>query len=166
MHPTPAQALTLKAAIQAIPELAAFYAAGNGNPIAAYFNEPASPQVIVWKDAVTRAEAQALGFDWDAVDTLTVGQARIWDWLFENDERAMVPADAGVRDGIEKCWKGNAAKLAVQAVVLGRCKRPATRFEALFAVGSGTTLSPSTFALDASGQFIAGALSPAEALVP
>jgi hypothetical protein len=161
---TTEQKATLKAAIIAIPELAAFYEAGNGNPIAAYFNGPAAPTVVVWKETLSRSDATAFGFDWDAVESLTVGQARIWDWLFDNNERSMSPADPGVRDGISKCWKGNAAKLAVQTFVLGLCKRNATRYEALFATGAGTEASPATFGSDKDGAFIAGDMSPAAAL--
>ena len=132
----------LKAAILAEPSLAQSVTDRRDDLIAAHFNAASLPLVTVWRTAVTREEATAEGFDWTQVDNLTAGQARIWDWLFDNQARAINPADAGRRAGIAETWKGTAAKLAVGAFVLGKCKRTATRCEALFAVGDGTVAVP------------------------
>ena len=88
------------------------------------------------------------GFDWVQVDNLSVGKARIWDWLFSNQLQTMNPSKTNVRAGIAECWKGTAAMLAVQAAILVHCKRAANRLEALFATGTGTDASPSTMAVE------------------
>ncbi len=152
------QLTTLKAAILAETD-AAFIALRNANNeqgMADWYNA-ASP-VYVWRTAVQRKEAQGSGFDWTQVDNLTVGQARIWlDGLFEDG--SLNASDAGQRAGIAETWKGTAAKLAVQAYVLGVCKRFATRCEALFATGTGTQAVPS--ALDFEGAISAQDISDA-----
>jgi hypothetical protein len=84
--------------------------------------------------------------DWTRVDNLTVGKARIWDWLCRLG--SFNPAKANVRAGIDAAWVGTAADLAVRANVYTHCKRTATRAEALYAVGSGTDASPSVLAFE------------------
>ena len=69
------------------------------------------------------------GFDWVEVDNLTVGKARIWEWLFDNATTTINPSKANVRAGIAECWKGTAAKLAVQAAVLAHCKAHLTGYK-------------------------------------
>ena len=140
---TPAQLTTLKAAILANPALTQYVTDRRDDLIAAHYNEAASPAVTVWKTTVTRDEVSVDGFDWTQVDNLTVGQGRIWDWLFDNSQSAINPADSGKRSGISECWKGTAAKVAVGTFVLGLCKRSANRVEALFATGTGSVASPS-----------------------
>jgi hypothetical protein len=88
------------------------------------------------------------GFDWVRVDNLSVGKARIWEWLFDNQSATFNPSKANVRAGIDECWKGTAADLAVRAAIYVHCKRPATRAEELYAVGSGTDASPSLMAFE------------------
>jgi hypothetical protein len=141
MSLTPAQLTTLKAAILAEPSLAQYVTDRRDDLIAAYYNEPASPVKTVWRTAVARNEAQAVGFDWTQVDNLTVGQARIWfDALFGGGH--LDATDDGQRAGIAEAWKGTAAKVAVATFVLGKCKRAANRVEALFATGTGSVAVP------------------------
>lgn len=137
---TAPQLETLKAAILSEPSLADEVAAGANGDIAVFFNLPSNPEFIVWRTNITREECSTDGFDWAQVDNLTVGQARIWDWLFADGSAN--PSEPGVRAGIAEAWKGTAAKLAVQAFVLGKAKRTATRFERLYATGTGTTATP------------------------
>lgn len=96
----------------------------------------------VWKTRVTQDEIMQNGFDWVQVDNLSVGKARIWEWLFLNQDRSINPSKANVRAGIAECWKGTAAFLAVQAVVLGHCKRFASNVERLFTTGTGSEATP------------------------
>lgn len=146
MSLTPAQLTTLKAAILAETDPAFVVARtdGNNEGMLAFFNAIASPAYIVWSNRLTRKQATALGFDWTQVDNLTNGQARIWDGLFDNEERSIDCTDAGQRAGLSEAWRGTAAKVAVGTFVLGQGKRSALRIERLFAVGSGTLVSPST----------------------
>ena len=82
------------------------------------------------------------GFDWVRVDNLSVGKARIWEWLFDNAQAAISPSKDNVRAGIAECWRGTAADLAVQAAVLTHCRRACTRGERYFASGTGTEATP------------------------
>lgn len=120
---------------------------GQNGKMADWYNVNATPDYVCWKNKVTQDEIMQNGFDWVQVDNLTAGKARIWEWLFNNEGRMINPSKANVRAGIAECWKGTAALLAVQAVVLGHCKRSATRVEKLFATGLGTTASPSDLAI-------------------
>ena len=139
-----AQLAVFRAALDAEtdPVLVEYRTTGATTMIQNYYNAEKSPAVVVWKTLVGQDEIMQNGFDWVQVDNLTVGKARIWDWLFSNQQRAINPSKPNVRAGIAECWKGTAALLAVQAVVLGHCKRNASRIEALFATGTGTTVSP------------------------
>lgn len=159
MDLTNAQLTTLKNAILADPSLTDEVAAGANGAIADAFNLPASPEFIVWRTTVTREECSVDGFDWAQVDNLTVGQARIWDWLFASGSAN--PSEPGVRAGIGECWKGTAAKLAVGTFVLGKCKRPITRFERLYATGTGTSVSPGLLVVEGAvtSEIVAQALA-------
>ena len=123
--------------------------------VAAAYNLPASPEFIVWRTSVSQDEIMQNGFDWVRVDNLSVGKARIWEWLFNNQSRSMNPSKINVRAGIDETWKGTAADLGVRAAVYAHCKRKATRAEKLFSTGTGTDASPATMTQD-------GALSYSE----
>lgn len=142
---TTQQLQTVKAAIDADPALASQPNTPDGAfAIAAALNLPASPDYIVWRTLVSQDEIMQNGFAWVEVDGLSVGKARIWEWMFRNSDAAINPSKVNVRDGIIEVWKGTAAKLAVQAAVFAHCKRSATRLEKLLATGTGTTESPAT----------------------
>lgn len=144
MHLTDQQIITLKAAILAETnaEFVALRQAGAVGAMAAWYNSASTFRV--WRTSVSRDDVTTDGFDWTQVDNLSVGQARIWELLFDNTSRTVNPAEAGKRAGISECWKGTAAKVAVATFVLGRCKRFATRGERLFVTGTGagTDASP------------------------
>ena len=149
-----AQLQTLKAYIEADQTLAALWAEGGAGLIADALNGPASPSFIVWRTSVTQDEIMQNGFDWVQVDNLSVGKARIWEWMFNNEERAMNPAKLNVRAGIEECWRGTAAMLAVRAAVYVHCKRAATMVEKLFASGAGTGATPATLTFEGELSFM------------
>jgi hypothetical protein len=159
MDLTPTQLQTFKSAILADPNLADEVAAGANGDIANAFNVDAAPQFTVWRTRVTREECSVEGFDWTQVDNLTVGQARIWDWLFASGSAD--PSEGGVRAGITECWKGTAAKVLVRDFVLGKCKRLATRFERLYTTGTGSTVDPGKLVIEGavSSELVAQALS-------
>lgn len=139
------QLQAIKAAIDADPALSAYPNTPDGAfAIAAALNEPASPEFVVWRTSVSQDEIMQNGFLWVEVDGLSVGKARIWEWLFANSNAAINPSKVNVRDGIIEVWKGTAGKLAVQAAVFAHCKRAATRLEKLLATGTGTSQSPAT----------------------
>lgn len=146
---TTAQLQLIKAAILADPALDAQPNNSDGAfAIAAALNQVAVPDYIVWRSSVTQDEITQNGFTWTEVDNLTVGKARIWEWLFANSAGAFNPSKANVRAGIIECWSGTAGKLAVQASVFVHCKRAATRAEKALATGAGTTLAPSNMSYE------------------
>ena len=82
---TTEQQATLAADIAADPVLMALPHNSYGSfAIAAAYHELAAPSFIVWKTSVTQDEIMQNGFDWVQVDNLTVGKARIWEWMFDN----------------------------------------------------------------------------------
>lgn len=152
---TPAQITTLRAACFVDPTAAAFFTApGDAAGLQAYLNGDTTH--IAWRTLVTQDEIMQNGFDWVQVDNLSVGKARIWEWLFSNEARSMNPAKANVRAGIEECWKGTAAMLAVRAAVYVHCRRVATAAEKVFATGTGTEANPALLGWE-------GSVSPVEA---
>ena len=117
---------------------------GQAGRVAEWYNQVGANAPIVWKTLLQLEEITSNGFDWVRVDNLSVGKARIWEWMFGSENKSINPSKPNIRAGIAEVWKGTAADLAVQATVLNHCKRPATRIEALYAAGSGTTAAPAT----------------------
>ena len=145
---TTEQKATLKAYIQSVPELNTLYVDGNLTGLADGLNATASPNYTVWKTTVTQDEIMQNGFDWVQVDNLTVGKARIWEWLFDNQNASINPSKANVRAGIDEAWKGTAAMLAVRAAIYVHCKRFASVFEKLFATGVGSDANPALMTVE------------------
>lgn len=129
-------------------------------------NASASGPYFVWRSIITRDEVQAaVAFDWTRVDNLSVGKARIWDWMF-NKIDAFRPWRGNIRAGINAVWIGTAPDLAVKDAVNAACQRPATVFEKLFVTATttgpaqtgnrGLAANADTLGLDAAGAFIDG----------
>lgn len=134
---TSAQKTALKAAITADNVLKLIPNTPDGNfEIAAAFNAQASPDFYVWKSEVDITEIMQNGFDWTRVDNLTVGKARIWEWM--SIAGKVHPDQANVRSGILACFSA-AGDSATRLAAFNHCQRLATRAEKLFATGSGTT---------------------------
>jgi hypothetical protein len=142
---TPEQTAIVKAAILADPALAPL-TSGEGTDyqaIALAMSADASPAFTVWRTSVPRAEYQDDdAFNWTQVDNLsTGGKYRIWEWMF-GTTGSINPSKANIRAGIAACWVGNASLLAVQAMVLAKSKRNATRVEKVLATGAGSDAAP------------------------
>lgn len=153
---TAPQLATLKAAIDRDAALAAKPLNSDGYfDIAQILNgQLATPDFWVWRPSVTQDEIMQNGFDWVRVDNLSVGKARIWEWLFDNAGTAINPSKATVRAGIAEVWKGTAADNAVRQAVFNHCQMRATRAQKLFASGPGTSttvdgVGPATMAVEA-----------------
>lgn len=142
MSLTLAQRQALKAAILADGALAG----ADAFTIKEAFNALASPQFVVWRTAVPLEEIMRNGMDWTRVDNLSVGKARIWDWLSRLG--TINASQPNIRAGIDATWVGTAADLAVRAAVYIHCKRDATRVERLFATGTGSTADPGTMTFE------------------
>lgn len=149
---TPQQTATLKALVAADPTAAQLAAVADDQGLADWLNTPIA--TIVWRTDVSIDAIMRNGIDWARVDNLSVGKARIWDWMGRLG--VLDCSRASVRAGIDATWVGTTADLAVRATVYGHCKRPASRAEAALATGTGTDASPATMGWE-------GVLSPAEA---
>jgi hypothetical protein len=144
---TPAQQATLKAAIAADATLNAFPNSPDGAyAIADAMDALASGPFIVWKTSVNPDDIMRNGMDWTRVDNLTVGKARIWEWMTRLG--TFNPSRTNIRAGIDATWVGTAADLAVRATVYTHCKRSATIAEKLFATGTGTDGNPATMTVE------------------
>jgi len=133
---TEQQVATLKAAATADPTAAALMSSADDVALAAWFNAPDPAGCIVWRPDVPISEANA-AMVWTEVDTLTVGKARIWEWL-----RLVNTLDyrqASIRQGINDAFAG----LTTRAQVINTGKRTATRAEKALSTGACTTLAPS-----------------------
>lgn len=139
---TPAQLAALKADILADPVLAAIPAGTDGAfAIADAYNLPVA--FIVWKNSVQASEIMANGFFWTAVDSLTVGKARIWDWMTRYG--SFNPSKANVRQGLADCF-GGASQMVTG--ILPHCKRQASRIEKLLATGAGSDAVPAVMGFE------------------
>ena len=141
------QRTLLKAYIDSVPALAVM--PNNSESallIAVELNKPATPAFIVWRTSVQVEEVMRNGMDWTRVDNLSVGKARIWDWMTRLG--TLDPSKSNIRAGIDATWVGTAADLAVRAVVYTHCKRSATVVEKVLAAGAGTTADPATMTFE------------------
>ena len=138
------QLQALKTAVLADQTLAAV--GRNDTELARLLNLPTT--FVVWRMQVSQDEIMQNGFDWVRVDNLTIGKARIWEWLFDNEQRSINPSKANVRAGIDEAWKGTAADLAVRAAIYTHCKRFATRAEQILGSGTGTDATPAVLGFE------------------
>lgn len=140
---TPAQLDALKAAILATPAWAVQPMSQGGSIIIRdELNALASPDWTVWRTNVPIDEIMRNGMDWARVDNLSVGKARIWDWMSRLG--SINPSKPNIRAGIDATWVGTAPDLAVRAAVYVHCKRSATLGEKILAAGTGTEADPAT----------------------
>ena len=129
------QLQALKAAILAESALAAAIAAGNNGIILDYMNSDST--FVVWKTKVLAQQVMEDAFIWTDVDALTVGKARIWDWLTRFG--SFNAAKATVRQGLSDCF---GAGSAMATAITPQLKRFSTRAEKVFATGTGTGGTP------------------------
>lgn len=134
---TTQQKTAIKAAILADPILAAKPNNSDGAfDIAAALNLPATPDFYVWKTSVEVTEIMQNGFDWTRVDNLTVGKARILEWM--SIAGTIHPNQSNVRAGILAVF-ATAGDLATRLAAFQHCQRLASRVEKLLATGTGST---------------------------
>jgi len=144
---TPEQSAIIKADILASPDLAAYPLNSDGSyAIADLYRLPAQGTWIVWRSDVSIDEIMRNGMDWARVDNLSVGKARIWDWLGRLG--SFDASKTNVRAGIDAAWVGTAADLVVRAAIYVHCKRQANRLEKLLSTGTGTDASPAVMGFE------------------
>ena len=133
---TTEQSAALKAFIAADPTLSLIPKTADGAfDIAAQLNRPASPVFHVWRTAVNIADIMQNGFDWTRVDNLTIGKARIWEFM--TAAGTLNPSRPTVRAGFEACFSVEAGDGTTRQAIYDHCARPATRAEKLYATGTG-----------------------------
>lgn len=141
---TPAQQLVIQNYVLATPSLSSKPQTADGAwDIAIALNLSATIACTVWKTKVEVDEIMRNGMDWTQVDNLSVGKARIWDWMTKLG--GFNASKINVRAGIDAAWVGTAAMLAVRASIYVHCKRLASQAEKLLATGTGVDpASPAT----------------------
>lgn len=145
MSLTAAQLQTLKADIENDPVLSAIPSTPDGAfAIADIYNADATPGYVVWRTSVNADEIMGNGFVWTAVDGLTNGKARIWEWMTRFG--SINPSKANIRQGLNDAFGVGSA---MANAIAPHLKRNASRIEKLFASGgSGTSGSPATMAYE------------------
>ena len=140
MQLNPTQKLTLKNAILAEPAVAAFVAAGDDGSIASYYNQPST--FIVYRDSVQTSEIgkavmyAAIG----AMTTANATRVQLFHQMNPESFKATADIEAFFADTFGGALAG--AGQASRDALVALWRRAATRAEALFATGTGTTNSP------------------------
>jgi len=135
---TDAQSQTLANGIRADadPAVVAALAQRNDTELARLYNLDST--FVVWRTSVPPSEYRE-AIVWTAVDGLTAGKARIWDWITQGMTAPIDASKTNIRQGIADAWGASSATgLALQALA----KRPASKAERLFVTGTGTTANP------------------------
>lgn len=146
------QVLTLRQwlAASADPEVVAFLAASSPNvqAMAAWFDAPSA--FVAWRSLVTEhaitSEVSSTGttWSWPAYIARTQAERDGWARMF-NGTYTINPGLANVRQGFADIFSGSANSAPAQRAHLSAiCKRFASRGEAIFASGAGTTATPGT----------------------
>jgi hypothetical protein len=142
---TPAQLQTLKAAIVADPALNAQPQTTDGAfAIADALNALASPAFRVWRSAVPTKDVKN-AIVWTEYISRSVGEKSAFELMISNG--VINPSDANIRQGILDIFSGpSAAVTRTNLTEMG--KRDATRAEKLFAVGTGSDVSPAALTFE------------------
>lgn len=133
-----AQTQTLAAALRADTDPAVVTARTQRNDaeLARLYN--ADTTFIVWRTAVYPQEYRE-AIVWTAVDALSAGKARIWEWITQGMTASIDATKTNIRQGIADAWGASSATgLALQGI----SKRPASKAEKLYVTGTGTTANP------------------------
>lgn len=140
MNLTTEQLIILRDYIATVPEWAALpNTPDNAFLIADGLNAPAAGPYIVWRTSVTAQEVMSNGFVWTAVDSMTNGKARIWDWMTRFG--SFNPSKPNIRQGLQDAF---GAASAMANGILPHLKRSASVAEKLYATGAGSDASPAT----------------------
>ena len=158
---TTPQRATLKAAVEADATLNGHRLAGNYDAILGFYNSAAAPEFVVWRTDVT---ADEIGNAWVGtdIDTMSALNMQRLQWLLASSPAGTFDMSrADRRAGFENPFgtnANNASRVAMRAA----WKRSATRFEKLFAVGTGSDASPAGYSLDKNGEYLQGQISYTE----
>lgn len=133
---TVSQVQALKSAVLADPTASAYFAAGNDNALAQWFN--ADNAKVVWRSTLTQdVMREAIVGGAAQLDNLTVGKRDALLYLVSAD----LNNTATLRSTLDDlCGTQNTLKARIAAAQ----KRTATKAESILATGTGTTASPAT----------------------
>lgn len=143
---TPAQKVTLKAAIQADSTANSFYTDGDLGGLAAYYNAPASPAFTVWKSLVPWP---IVGDKINATELvgLTTGKLTQLQTLALISPTGINPSITDRRDALDQIFSAASGTITRPALLI-LWKRLATRLEKVFATGTGSDASPATLVVE------------------
>lgn len=143
MPMTAQQLTTLRAHIDASPDLSAFPNNGDGNyQIARLLNLAASPNFTVWKSNVPIGDV-GKAFNGGELAGLTTGNQSRLQTLAVYLADGVNPSLASSRQFFDDVFSGSGGA-NTRAALLVLWKRLATRGEKLFATGTGSDASPAT----------------------
>lgn len=156
---TQEQLTILKAAILSDQALASKPMNSDGHfDITVEMNKSSVPEFFVWKSSVAVTEIMGNGFDWTRVDNLTVGKARIWEFM--TSIGTVNPSQSNVRAGFEACFSVEAADGPNRQAIYTHSVRLSSRVEKLFATGAGT--APNNHGVGPAAMAFEGPLSPSD----
>ncbi len=131
------QMATLKATCTADQTCAALATAADDVGLAAWFNAADPSACVVWRSDVRIEEANS-AMVWTEIDAMTVGKARIWEWMSKLG--TLDARSANIRQGLSDAFS-SATSTRTALIVLA--KRTATRAEKVLSSGACTTANPS-----------------------
>jgi hypothetical protein len=157
---TPAQLQTVRANIEANPDLLALYNAGDRAGLAAAYNAPATPTFWVYKsslprhDILTGTSVDGTTFTWTggAYITRSQGERDAFREMF-NSTGAVNPAVPSIQSAFNDIFSG-VGGATNRTHITAMSRRVATRMEKLFAAGAGTIANPAVLVIE-------GEVSPA-----
>lgn len=145
---TSAQKAALIAAIQADTAANAFYVAGDLTGLANYMNGVAAPAFIVWKTNVT-LERIGDAFVATEVAGLTSLNVQRLEVMATYGPSGINPSKADRRAAFDDIFSG-AGGVGTRTALSALWRRSVTRFERVFATGTGTTGTPGSLVVEAS----------------
>jgi hypothetical protein len=147
---TSAQITALAADIAADPVLSLIENTPDGDyAVAEAYNAQASPNWTIWRTSVPTSEIMENGFVWSAVDSLTAGKARIWEWMVSLGQ--INPSKSNIRQGLADAF---GASSAMATGIMPHLKKLASRGQKLFSTGTGSNANPATLASNLSDEFL------------
>ena len=134
---TDTQQTTLAAHIRANTDIdvVAALAIRNDTELARLYNLDSS--YVVWRELVTPDEYYA-GIVWTEVDNLTVGKARIWEWITRSMTVGYDATQPNIRAGLGEAFKN----LDTATNLIPLSKELATIAQEIYATGTGSVGDP------------------------
>jgi len=156
---SPAQKTALKAVVT-VGDTAQQCADGDLQGVADKMNAEASPAFWAWRTNVSRSQIYNLtdnegnSFNWTTYKNQGATEQNAWVQMFMGDQADF--SQDNLRAGIAAIFTGSAAATAQREHILSIGRGKATRFQKVFAVGTGSTGSPAKFGVDVNGEPLNG----------